>query len=100
MGMELGAGFPEGVLDGAATDPALLDFAGAAVDHVAPFRFCVGVRGGVEAGDEPVRQIGPVLFRQRQHFGDLFSGHAHAGRVWPASPSWQASLRGSGSLAG
>ena len=78
MCMELGANVPYGFRHRAASDFAFLDFTGAAVYDFLPLRFGVGVHGVVKAGDELAGQIRPVLLRQGQHFGDFFSGHAHA----------------------
>jgi hypothetical protein len=76
--MELGANVPDGLRHGTATDLAFLDFAGTAVNGIAPLRFGVKIHDVVKTGDELMGQKGPILNRQSQHFGDFFSGNAHA----------------------
>jgi len=75
--MQLGANVPHGLCHRAALDPAFLYFAGTAVYDFPPPRFGVSVHDIVKAGDELMGKERPVLNRQRQHFGDLFSGNAH-----------------------
>ena len=86
MCMELGANVPDGFRHRAANDFAFLDFTGAAVYDFLPLHFGIGVHSGVKAADELAGQIRPVLLRQRQHFGDFFSSHAHA-RIMSLRPA-------------
>jgi queuine/archaeosine tRNA-ribosyltransferase len=75
--MELGAKVPDGLRHRTATDLAFLDFAGTAVNGLAPLRFGVKVHDVIKTDDELMGQEGPILSRQGQHFGDFFSGNAH-----------------------
>jgi hypothetical protein len=76
--MELGANVPDGFRHGTATDLAFLDFAGSAVNGVAPLRLGIKVHDIIKTGDELMGQESPILNRQGQNFGDFFSGYAHA----------------------
>jgi hypothetical protein len=62
---------------GAALDTAFFDFVGTAVDDFPPLRFGIIVNDIVKTGDQMMCKESPVLHRQRQHFGYLFSGNAH-----------------------
>jgi len=75
--IQLGSNVPHGLRHRAAWYPALLDLAGAAFNNFAPLRFRVHVHNVVETGNELTGQECPILKRQRQHFGDFFSGNAH-----------------------
>jgi len=81
--MELGAKVPDGLRHRTATDLAFLDFAGTAVNGVAPLRFGITVHYVVKTGNELMGEEGSILNRQGQHFGDFFSGHAHARIISP-----------------
>lgn len=57
---------------------ALGHLAGTPVNDFVPLRFGVRVHGVIQAGEELPGEERPVLFRQGQHFGHLFSSNAHA----------------------
>ena len=76
--IQLCANVSDGVFYGAALNLAFLDFTGAPVNHLVPLRFGINVHGIVEAGDEGLCKIRPVLFRQGQDLSDFFGGYAHA----------------------
>ena len=78
MRMKFGAKFLHHVVHGTASDLALLDLAGTAVNDLVPLRFRIGILSGIEAGDELMGQIRPVGRGQGQHFGNLFSSDTHA----------------------
>src|ERR1035437_9335456 len=78
--MELVADVLNNLLHRVATDLAFLNLAGAPVNDCVPLRFRVSIHGVIEARDELPGQIGPILFRQGQHFNHFFSRNAHAAK--------------------
>ena len=76
--MELGTNVLNSLRHRAALDLAVFDFAGTAVNGFAPLRFGVSIDNVVKTGDELMGQECPVLSRQREDFGDFFSGNAYA----------------------
>ena len=79
--IEFGPDSPKHLVLRTGVDLALSHLVRAAINDFLPLRFCVRIRCVIETGDKLVSQIGPVLFRQGQHFSDLFSGNAHAGKI-------------------
>jgi len=77
MCMELGADVLNHLFFRAGVHPAFGQLTGTSLNDFLPLYFGVGIHGVVEAGDELTGQIGPVLYRQSQHFGNFFGGHTH-----------------------
>lgn len=64
-----------------AFDFTFLDLSRAPLNNIAPLRFSVSIDGVIETGDKPAHEERPILFRQSQHLGYLFTSNAQVVRI-------------------
>jgi hypothetical protein len=75
--MEIGADILDHFVLRSGIHPAFCHLAGTPINDFVPECLGIIVHALVQAGDELANQECEILFRQGQHFGDLFSSNAH-----------------------